>query len=96
MSTTAVATAPRVNAKPITDRDGMREKHAHAGVAMAVATLAMGAASGIQALLYLSSFGAGAKTDGFLSPSPSTPASGSSARASGLPRRQCWSVSDRS
>jgi peptidoglycan biosynthesis protein MviN/MurJ (putative lipid II flippase) len=65
MSTTAVATAPRVNAKPITDRDGMREKHAHAGVAMAVATLAMGAASGIQALLYLSSFGAGAKTDGF-------------------------------
>ncbi len=65
MSTTAVATAPRVNAKPVTDRDGMREKHAHAGVAMAVATLAMGAASGIQALLYLSSFGAGAKTDGF-------------------------------
>jgi hypothetical protein len=65
MSTTVVATAPRVNAKPITDRDGMREKHAHAGVAMAVATLAMGMASGIQALLYLSSFGAGAKTDGF-------------------------------
>jgi len=65
MSTTVVATSPRVNAKPITDRDGMREKHAHAGVAMAVATLAMGMASGIQALLYLSSFGAGAKTDGF-------------------------------
>lgn len=43
----------------------MREKHAHAGIAMAVATLAMGMASGIQALLYLSSFGAGAKTDGF-------------------------------
>jgi hypothetical protein len=65
MSTTVVATSPGVNAKPIAPKDGMREKHAHAGVAMAVATLAMGAASGIQALLYLSSFGAGAKTDGF-------------------------------
>jgi peptidoglycan biosynthesis protein MviN/MurJ (putative lipid II flippase) len=43
----------------------LREKHAHAGVAMAIATLAMGAASGIQALLYLSSFGVGARTDGF-------------------------------
>lgn len=32
---------------------------------MAVATLAMGATSGIQALLYLSSFGAGPRTDGF-------------------------------
>jgi peptidoglycan biosynthesis protein MviN/MurJ (putative lipid II flippase) len=44
---------------------GMREKHAHAGVAMAIATLAMGATSGIQALLYLSSFGIGGRTDGF-------------------------------
>lgn len=44
---------------------GMREKHAHAGVAMAVATLAMGATSGIQALLYLSSFGINGRTDGF-------------------------------
>lgn len=43
----------------------MREKHAHAGVAMAVATLAMGATSGIQALLYLSSFGINGRTDGF-------------------------------
>lgn len=43
----------------------MREKHAHAGIAMAVATLAMGATSGIQALLYLSSFGVNARTDGF-------------------------------
>src|SRR3954470_20504982 len=65
MSTTAVATSPGVSPKPIAHRDDMREKHAHAGVAMAVATLAMGAASGIQALLYLSSFGAGARTDGF-------------------------------
>jgi hypothetical protein len=43
----------------------LRAKHAHAGVAMAVATLAMGAASGIQALLYLSSFGIDGRTDGF-------------------------------
>jgi hypothetical protein len=46
-------------------KDGLREKHAHAGVAMAIATLAMAGSSGIQALLYLSSFGVGAKTDGF-------------------------------
>ena len=45
--------------------EDLREKHAHAGVAMAIATLAMGAASGIQALLYLSSFGVGGRTDGF-------------------------------
>jgi peptidoglycan biosynthesis protein MviN/MurJ (putative lipid II flippase) len=43
----------------------LRAKHAHAGVAMAVATLAMGATSGIQALLYLSSFGIDGRTDGF-------------------------------
>jgi hypothetical protein len=43
----------------------MRLKHAHAGVAMAVATFAMAATSGIQALLYLSSFGVDARTDGF-------------------------------
>ncbi len=65
MSTTAVATTPRVDTKPVSQREGMREKHAHAGVAMAVATLAMGATSGIQALLYLSSFGVNARTDGF-------------------------------
>ena len=65
MSTTAVATSPRVDTKPVPPREGMREKHAHAGVAMAVATLAMGATSGIQALLYLSSFGVNARTDGF-------------------------------
>jgi hypothetical protein len=47
------------------DGSGLRAKHAHAGVAMAVATVAMGATSGIQALLYLSSFGIGGRTDGF-------------------------------
>lgn len=65
MSTTAVATTPRVDPKPTAQREDLREKHAHAGVAMAVATLAMGATSGIQALLYLSSFGVNARTDGF-------------------------------
>ena len=66
MSTTAVATtSPGVSATPVAHREDMREKHAHAGLARAVATLAMGAASGIQALLSLSSFGAGARTDGF-------------------------------
>src|SRR3954453_1824765 len=65
MSTTAVATSPGVSSKPIAHRDGMREKHAHAGVAMAVATLAMGATSGIQALLYLSSFGIDGRPDVF-------------------------------
>jgi peptidoglycan biosynthesis protein MviN/MurJ (putative lipid II flippase) len=51
--------------QPRAHKEDLREKHAHAGVAMAVATLAMAATSGIQALLYLSSFGIGARTDGF-------------------------------
>ena len=50
---------------PAEQPDGLRAKHAHAGVAMAIATLAMGATSGIQALLYLSSFGIDGRTDGF-------------------------------
>ncbi len=50
---------------PAARKEELREKHAHAGLAMAVATMAMAAASGIQALLYLSSFGVGARTDGF-------------------------------
>lgn len=45
--------------------DAMQEKHASAGVAMAVATLSMAAASGLQALLYLNSFGVNGRTDGF-------------------------------
>jgi hypothetical protein len=63
-----VTTAPSAPAAgPATSPGGadLREKHAHAGVAMAIATLAMGATSGIQALLYLSSFGIGGRTDGF-------------------------------
>src|SRR6478735_9071951 len=67
MSVTAPAQpiAPESAPSPSTHKDGLREKHAHAGVAMAIATLAMGATSGIQALLYLSSFGINGRTDGF-------------------------------
>ena len=43
----------------------MQKKHASAGVAMSVATLSMAAASGLQALLYLNSFGVNGRTDGF-------------------------------
>jgi len=42
----------------------LRTKHAHAGIAMAVATFAMAAAAGIQAVMYLSEFGVNARTDG--------------------------------
>lgn len=64
MSATPAAPAVVVSAREAAP-DELRAKHAHAGVAMAAATLAMGATSGIQALLYLSSFGVGARTDGF-------------------------------
>ena len=43
----------------------LQRKHASAGVAMSVATLSMAAASGLQALLYLNSFGVNGRTDGF-------------------------------
>jgi peptidoglycan biosynthesis protein MviN/MurJ (putative lipid II flippase) len=67
MSVTAPARQTSPAAVPASSghKDGLREKHAHAGVAMAIATLAMGATSGIQALLYLSSFGINGRTDGF-------------------------------
>jgi len=45
--------------------DSMQKKHASAGIAMSVATLSMAAASGLQALLYLNSFGVNGRTDGF-------------------------------
>src|ERR1700710_838036 len=65
MGTTLAPSAP-VAAPEITEPGvELREKHAHAGVAMAVATLAMALTSGIQALLYLSSFGINGRTDGF-------------------------------
>jgi hypothetical protein len=67
VSATATVQPPAPTAGPpaVDHKDDLREKHAHAGVAMAVATLAMGLASGIQALLYLSSFGINGRTDGF-------------------------------
>jgi hypothetical protein len=67
VSATATAEPPAPAATPsaVDHKDDLREKHAHAGVAMAVATLAMGLTSGIQALLYLSSFGINGRTDGF-------------------------------
>lgn len=55
---------PSTEAGPVDVGDGIREKHAHAGVAMAIATVAMAATSGIQALLYLGSFGINGRTDG--------------------------------
>jgi hypothetical protein len=61
----STATAPPPTEPEVADDSQLRAKHAHAGVAMAAATLAMGLTSGIQALLYLSSFGVGGKTDGF-------------------------------
>jgi peptidoglycan biosynthesis protein MviN/MurJ (putative lipid II flippase) len=63
----ATAAAPPATSLPQfgDHREELREKHAHAGVAMAIATVAMGLTSGIQALLYLNSFGIGGRTDGF-------------------------------
>jgi hypothetical protein len=65
MSATPAAAPAALAPEPIAHKDDLRTKHAHAGVAMAVATLAMAATSGIQALLYVSSFGIDARTDGF-------------------------------
>jgi peptidoglycan biosynthesis protein MviN/MurJ (putative lipid II flippase) len=67
MSATTVAQPMRTDTPPVESghKDALRAKHAHAGVAMAAATFAMAAASGIQAVLYLSSFGVDARTDGF-------------------------------
>jgi hypothetical protein len=45
--------------------DSLRAKHAQAGMAMAGATFAMALASGIQAALYLHTFGIDGRTDGF-------------------------------
>jgi hypothetical protein len=68
MSATTVAQPMRATddaSAEIGHKDALKAKHAHAGIAMAVATFAMAAASGIQAVLYLSSFGVDGRTDGF-------------------------------
>jgi hypothetical protein len=49
----------------VTDSAALRSKHASAGKAMALATFAVAAGSGAQALLYLRSFGIDGRTDGF-------------------------------
>lgn len=59
------AAAARDTAGTITASIKMRSKHARASKAMALATFAMAAGSGLQALLYLRSFGVNARTDGF-------------------------------
>jgi hypothetical protein len=56
----SAATADRV-----VDSAALRSKHASAGKVMALATFAMAAGSGVQALLYLRSFGIDSRTDGF-------------------------------
>lgn len=61
----AIARGSETAPDPHAADGAMRLKHAHAGVAMAVATFAMAATSGVQALLYLSSFGVDGRTDGF-------------------------------
>jgi peptidoglycan biosynthesis protein MviN/MurJ (putative lipid II flippase) len=71
MSSEAILSVDRKAARPLRDAaqsaggEELRSKHARAGKAMALATLAMAAASGLQALLYLRSFGVNARTDGF-------------------------------
>ncbi len=65
MSASPAAAPAAITSDPIDHKDDLRSKHAHAGVAMAVATLAMALTSGIQALLYVSEFGVDARTDGF-------------------------------
>src|SRR5215217_7425348 len=68
MSATTVAQPMRATddaSVEIGHKDALKAKHAHAGIAMAAATFAMAAASGIQAVLYLSSFGVDGRTDGF-------------------------------
>jgi hypothetical protein len=52
-------------ADSVTDSAALRSKHASAGKVMALATFAMVAGSGVQALLYLRSFGIDNRTDGF-------------------------------
>jgi peptidoglycan biosynthesis protein MviN/MurJ (putative lipid II flippase) len=61
--TPVVAGAPTIDA--VEQTAGGAERKARAGLAMSLATFAMAAASGIQAILYLGRFGTNARTDGF-------------------------------
>jgi peptidoglycan biosynthesis protein MviN/MurJ (putative lipid II flippase) len=62
---TATGPLPIAAADRVADSAALRSKHASAGKVMALATFAMAAGSGIQALLYLRSFGIDGRTDGF-------------------------------
>jgi hypothetical protein len=59
------ATAAGASTETVSDSTVLRSKHAQASKAMALATFAMAAGSGLQALLYLRAFGVNAQTDGF-------------------------------
>jgi peptidoglycan biosynthesis protein MviN/MurJ (putative lipid II flippase) len=61
--TPVIAGSPAIDAG--NETDGGAERKARAGLAMSLATFAMAAASGIQAVLYLGRFGTNARTDGF-------------------------------
>jgi peptidoglycan biosynthesis protein MviN/MurJ (putative lipid II flippase) len=61
--TPVIAGAPVIDAS--NETAGGAERKARAGLAMSLATFAMAAASGIQAVLYLGRFGTNARTDGF-------------------------------
>jgi peptidoglycan biosynthesis protein MviN/MurJ (putative lipid II flippase) len=61
--TPVIAGAPVIDAP--NETDGGAKRKARAGLAMSLATFAMAAASGIQAVLYLGRFGTNARTDGF-------------------------------
>jgi peptidoglycan biosynthesis protein MviN/MurJ (putative lipid II flippase) len=61
--TPVIAGAPVIDAG--NETSGGAERKARAGLAMSLATFAMAAASGIQAVLYLGRFGTNARTDGF-------------------------------
>jgi peptidoglycan biosynthesis protein MviN/MurJ (putative lipid II flippase) len=66
MTSTAQPLSPASSlASPAASVEGPKVKEARAGMAMSIATFAMAAASAIQAVLYLSSFGTNGRTDGF-------------------------------
>ena len=64
MSTQTLTLAADARSAPATEAQKDTRK-ARAGMAMSLATFAMAAASGIQAVLYLGRFGTNARTDGF-------------------------------
>jgi peptidoglycan biosynthesis protein MviN/MurJ (putative lipid II flippase) len=64
MSTQTLTAVAEIS-RPLPEAPTEDTRKARAGLAMSLATFAMAAASGIQAVLYLSRFGTNARTDGF-------------------------------